>query len=201
MHYHLPPQQHCPKSTQFWENSTTQTLRRQRGSRFPFVQIQMSEIQVKWLSHTPLPMPFIIYLFIGSLVCKGGRESIFYWGKHECQGEKLGPQLLKKVCGDGMSLRDCREQGSVSPWIQDTCTGKRLKYQERRRLKIWLRKAVWTCLPEAYICFASFSSCNKCLKISWLLLVDILQEFKEAGIMFDFIKLIRIALKTDTSRL
>lgn len=39
------------------------------------------------------------------------------------------------------------------------------------------------------------------LAISSLLLVDILQEFMEAEIMLDFIKLIRITLKTGLSRL
>lgn len=38
------------------------------------------------------------------------------------------------------------------------------------------------------------------LAISWLP-VDILRELMEAGIMLDFIKLIRIALKTGTPRL
>lgn len=107
MHYHLPPQQRCPKSTQFWENSTTQTLRRQRGSRFPFVQIQMSEIQVKWLSHTPLPIPFIIYLFIGSLVCKGGRESQYI--------------LLRKAWVSRWKTRTTAAEERVRGW--DVATG------------------------------------------------------------------------------
>lgn len=49
--------------------------------------------------------------------------------------------------------------------------------------------------PAAYKCFASFSYCNK------LRLIDTLQEFMEAGGVLNFIKLIKITLKTSLCRL
>lgn len=120
------------------------------------------------------------------------------WAEYWCA--KLGPLLSNKVSRDGMFSWDCIEEESVSAsvWIQDTCTGKQIKYQDQRRWKIWLRKVVppRICSLKRIYVLPAFP-----LAISLLLLVDILQEFMEAEIMLDFTKLIRITLKTGLSRL
>lgn len=86
--------------------------------------------------------------------------------------------------------------GEVPPWECKTLA-QQLNYQAQRRWKTWLGKAVLPriCPLQCINALPAFL-----LAISSFLLVDTLWEFMGAGVVLNFIKLIRITLKRSLSR-
>lgn len=123
--------------------------------------------------------------------------SLFRKARAECRGEKLGPQLLKKVDRDGMSLWDCLRGGKCLYFCVNTrhLHRKAAHVPGIEKMKDLAEESSVSVPPRIGSLKRVYVLPAFPLAISSLLLVDVLREFMKAGIMLDFIKLIRIALK------
>lgn len=93
--------------------------------------------------------------------------SLFRKARAECRGEKLAPQLLKKVDRDGMSLRDCLRGGKCLYFCVNTrhLHRKAAHVPGIEKMKDLPEESSVSVPPRIgslkRICFASFSYCNK----------------------------------------